>query len=258
MTLTREEMLRYAQQLNLSEIGKAGQEKLKSARVLCVGAGGLGTPLLLYLAVAGVGTIGIIDEDRLELSNLHRQVLYQTADIGMRKALLAQQQLLALNPHLSIHTYIESLSASNARTLMQSYDIVADCTDNFSSRYLINDICYSLNKPWIFASVSQFSGQCSVFLGESSACFRCLFPTIPAHNPFLNCNVDGIIGVVPGLLGMIQATEILKWILKIGKLLVNRLLVIDSLNMHFQHYNLVKNPQCQICGMRASVETLLA
>lgn len=258
MTLTGEERLRYAQQLNLSEIGTAGQQKLKSARVLCVGAGGLGSPLLLYLAAAGVGTIGIIDADHIELSNLHRQVLYQTADIGMSKAVLAQQQLLALNPQLSIHAYAESLSVSNAHTLIQAYDIVADCTDNFSTRYVINDICYSLNMPWVFASVAQFSGQCSVFLGASSACFRCLFPTIPAHNPFSNCNADGVIGVIPGLLGMIQATEILKWILKIGKLLVNRLLVIDSLNMDFQHYDLVKNPSCRLCMLRESIENLLS
>lgn len=248
MLITPEEISRYSQQLKLPDVGLVGQAKLKNARVLCIGAGGLGSSLLLYLAAAGVGTIGIVDDDSVELSNLQRQVLYQTEHVGQKKAIIAKQQLMALNPHLNIDAYTERFHLENAAALINSYDIIADCSDNFPTRYLINDIRFSLKKPYVFASISQYKGQCSFFVAEKGPCFRCLFPSISPLEMIPNCSEAGVLGVLPGLLGIIQATEILKWILKNSETMLGELLMIDILKMDFQKFHLSKNPKCRTCS----------
>jgi len=247
MSLTAEELTRYSQQLKLDQIGLAGQLKLKKARVLCVGAGGLGSALLFYLAAAGVGTLGIVDDDILERSNLQRQILYKETELGHKKAFLAKQNVLALNPNLKIDTYTERLTAENASFLISPYELVADCSDNFSTRYLINEVCYELNKPWCYASVQQFQGQVSFLLGGEGPCFRCLFPCCPDEEFFPPCTTGGILGVVPGLLGLIQATEILKWILGLGTSLKGQLLTVDPLNLQFRSFSFEQNPKCETC-----------
>jgi adenylyltransferase/sulfurtransferase len=201
--------------------------------------------LLLYLTAAGIGTIGIIDNDVVEVSNLQRQILYQTTHISYKKAFIAKQQLTALNPHIDIYVYIERFALKNAHELINQYDIVADCSDNFTTRYLINDTCYALNKPYAFASIAQFSGQCSLFIGKDSPCLRCLFPSQPMAVP--DCREGGVLGVLPGLLGIMQATEIIKWILKLNDTLAGHLLTIDILKMQFSKLQLIKNPECPLC-----------
>jgi adenylyltransferase/sulfurtransferase len=244
--LTLDEITRYSPQLKLENIGLDGQLKLKKARVLCVGAGGLGSSLLLYLASAGIGTIGIVDDDIVELSNLQRQVLYRKKHLGSKKSIVAIRELTALNPHIDFHTYAEKISSENAKKIIAQYDIVADCSDNFITRYLIHDQCHFLNKPYIYASVSQFEGQCSTFVGNENPCFRCLFPQIPNFIP--DCDTAGVLGVLPGLLGIIQATEIIKWILEIGDLLVGRLLIFDILSMKNREFQFTKSPDCNLCA----------
>ncbi len=245
MSLTPDEINRYSQQLKLEHIGLEGQLKLKNSRVLCIGAGGLGSSLLFYLTAAGIGKIGIVDHDVVELSNLHRQILYQDSQLGQKKSAVAKQQLSALNPHIDIHAYSEKFNLQNANELINQYDIIADCSDNFATRYLINDICYYLNKPYAFASVSQFEGQCSLFLGKHSPCFRCLFPSTSTMTP--NCSEGGILGVLPGLLGIIQATEIMKYTLNLGNTLAGHLLTIDALNMQFRKFQFTQNTECSLC-----------
>lgn len=247
MSLTINELKRYSEQLKLAEIGPEGQLKLKNVRVLCVGAGGLGSSLLLYLTAAGIGKIGIIDHDHVESSNLQRQVLYHESHISFQKTLAAKEQLTALNSHVDIEIYTEKLNLKNANQIISQYDIVADCTDNFAARYLINDVCFYHNKPYVFASISGLAGQCSLFLGKEGPCFRCLFPSTPQINSLHNCAEGGVLGVVPGLLGVIQATEIIKWILGMGELLSGRLLSFDSLKMRMQHFYFTKNPECDLC-----------
>jgi sulfur-carrier protein adenylyltransferase/sulfurtransferase len=253
--LTSEETARYLQQLKLSNIGLQGQQKLKNARVLCVGAGGLGSSLLLYLAGAGVGTIGIIDSDFVELANLSRQILYQTEHVGQGKVHVAKQQLRALNPNVEIDTYDFRFELSNAKELVDKYDIIADCSDNFQTRYLINDTCCLLGKPYVFASISEFEGQCCFFLGYGGPCYRCLFPNFPDHS-IPNCTQGGVVGVLPGLLGIIQATEILKWLLQDGKILTNRLLLINVMEMRFREVQLRQNPDCISCVKKEKIANL--
>ncbi|MCD6039760.1 MAG: Sulfur carrier protein adenylyltransferase ThiF [Gammaproteobacteria bacterium] len=248
LLLTRDEIQIYSQQIKLNEIGLSGQMALKKARVLCIGAGGLGSSLLLYLTAAGVGTIGIIDDDIIEPSNLHRQVLYQHAQIGRPKAEMAKQQLNKLNPTIRILAYSERLSIKNAENLFNEYDIIADCSDNFDTRYLINDTSFLMNKPYVFAAVSQFGGQCAIFLAKNSACFRCLFPAVPSLNCFSSCEESGVLGVIPGMFGIIQATEIMKWILKIADTLPHYLFTIDALTMKFQRLHISKNQDCPLCN----------
>jgi len=243
--LTSDEINRYSAQLKLDQIGLNGQRHLKNARVLCVGAGGLGSPLLLYLAAAGVGTIGIIDADSVELSNLQRQILYQHRQVGQQKTLVAKKQLKKLNPYIKIITYNQRINQQNAKAIITEYDILADCTDNFPSKYLLHDHCFYLNKPYVFASVSQYAGQCSVFLGQQGPCLRCLFPKQPSL--MQDCSQTGVLGVLPGLFGIIQATEVIKLILKLGNLLVSRLLMIDILAMKFREYQITQNPDCECC-----------
>lgn len=255
-SLSSEEVIRYSRQINLQEIGLSGQERLKNARVLCVGLGGLGSSLLLYLAAAGIGRLGLVDSDTVELSNLQRQVLYRQSLISYSKTASASSQILALNSAIQVDAYCETITEDNAAQLISQYDIVADCTDNFYTNYLIHDACFLQKKPYVYASVSQFQGYCSLFLGNNKApCLRCLFP---APDPKLSpaCNESGILGVVPGLLGTIQATEILKWILGIGQLLEKKLFVADLLKMTFREIQLYQNPDCPLCVRNQPLQNL--
>lgn len=245
--LSADEIMRYAQQIKLPEVGLDGQKKLKDARVLCIGLGGLGSPLLLYLAAAGVGKLGIVDHDNVELTNLHRQILYREKHLGQAKSISAREQLLALNPSIEVNSYTEKLTPDNADELISQYDIIADGSDNFSTRYLIHDTCFKFSKPYVYASAGQFQGYCSIFhANQENPCLRCLFPSAISHTK-ANCASDGVIGVLPGILGILQATEIIKWILNIGTGLVKRLLMVDLLAMSFKDIHLHKNPDCQLC-----------
>lgn len=258
--LSSDEIMRYAQQIKLPEIGLEGQKKLKQARVLCIGLGGLGSPLLLYLAAAGVGKLGIVDADHVELTNLHRQILYRSQDLNQSKAILAKQQLLALNPSIEVQAYPEKLTPNNVDEFLRQYDIIADGSDNFATRYLIHDSCFKFNKPYVYASAGQFTGYCAIFHANAAAensCLRCLFPNT-TYKSNANCATEGVIGVLPGLLGILQATEIIKWILKIGSSLVKHLLTVDLLTMTFKKIHLHKNPDCQLCVYRELAEEPIA
>ncbi|WED44633.1 HesA/MoeB/ThiF family protein [Legionella cardiaca] len=247
MSFVTEELTRYSQQIKLPEVGLSGQEKLKNTRVLCIGVGGLGSSLSLYLAAAGVGTLGIVDDDVVELSNLHRQILYHSLQINQPKAFAAKEQLVALNPTIQVNAYPERLTQQNAAALIKQYDIIVDGSDNFYTRYLAHDYCFALNKPYIYASASQFQGYSSIFYGKQGPCFHCLFPKESTRQVIPNCGIGGVLGTLPGILGMIQATEIIKWVLKIGDSLERRLLIVDLLKMTFKEVNLIQNPDCQLC-----------
>ena len=232
--LSAAETNRYSRHLLLSEIGVAGQQKLKSARVLVVGCGGLGCPVLQYLAAAGVGTLGLLDFDTVDDSNLQRQVLYATADVGRPKAVAAAEKLRAQNPFIELHPHQVHLSAANALDLFAGYDIVVDCSDNFATRYLVNDACVILGKPLVFGAIFKFEGQVSVFNHQNGPTYRCLHPTPPAPGEAPSCAEIGVLGVLPGLVGTLQATETLKIILELGDVLSGRLLLVDALGMRFQ------------------------
>lgn len=250
------EVQRYARHFALPLIGKDGQQKLKNAKVLCIGAGGLGSPALLYLAAAGIGTVGVVDDDAVDLSNLQRQILFTTDDIGNQKSISAKNKLSALNPEINIHTIDLRLSRDNALEIIEPYDLVLDCTDNFYARYLINDACVFLNKPDIYASVLRFEGHCSVFSTPQGPCYRCLFPSPPSPEQIPNCSDAGVIGALPGMLGSIQAMEAIKIILNIGNILSGRLLLIDALSMQFKELTIAKNPECSGCSRSFSFDQL--
>ena len=251
--ILNEELHRYAKQIQLDQIGIDGQRQLSKARVLCIGAGGLAAPLLLYLAAAGVGTLAIVDHDSIELSNLHRQILFTTQEIDKEKVISAKEKLLSLNPNLKIDTYHEEFNPQNAIQLISDYDIVADCSDNFSTRYLINDYCFAEKKPFVSASVHRFSGQCTFFPADRGPCYRCLFEEgVVANHSLIDCNNSGVIGVLPGLLGVIQASEILKWVLNIGDLLTQQLLMIDLMTMQFRKISYHQDPNCLVCAGQKS------
>lgn len=255
--LNTEELVRYSRHFSLSEVGVAGQEKLKSARVLCIGAGGLGSPLLLYLAAAGIGTIGIIDDDFVDLSNLQRQVLYSTQDVKKKKVDIAKAKLAELNPHINIITYPERLHKKNALGIIQNYDVIADGTDNFPTRYLVNDACFHTQKPHVYASIFQFEGQCSIFNANRNApCYRCLYDSPPPAGLIPNCAEGGVLGVLPGIIGTIQAIEVIKLILNIGNPLIGRLLTVDALSMRFQEFEVKQHPDCRLCAHHQAFETL--
>ncbi|APR99749.1 HesA/MoeB/ThiF family protein [Pajaroellobacter abortibovis] len=256
-SFSAEELLQYSQHFKLKEIGEDGQAKLKQARVLCIGAGGLGSPLLLYLAAAGVGTLGVLDEDRVELSNLPRQILFPFASSRQKKVHVIQRRLRSINPHVCVHGYAERLTLANAEQWIQAYDIVADCTDNFETHYLVNDVCFYLNKPYVSASIAETKGQISSFLDQEGPCLRCLFPYHPTFDSVPNCTATGVFNVLPGLLGIIQATEIMKWILGVGHLLCGRLLTVNILNMRFNEFFFGQNPNCELCVHRHSLEQLI-
>lgn len=255
MNLSLEEQQRYHRHFVLPHVGIHGQKKLKAAKILCIGAGGLGSPALSYLNAAGIGTLGIVDDDHVELSNLQRQTLYTTHDIGTPKVIAAQNRLHAQNPHTQIEIYPHRLTQENALELIKPYDIVLDCTDNFNARYLINDACFELNKPNIYAGVMQFSGECSVFSPPlKTACYRCLYPTPPQYA--VNCNDAGVLGVLPGMLGMLQTTEALKLSLNISLSLAGKILRVNGLTLAFDEFILTPDPDCLVCGQHTTFEDL--
>ncbi|MCP5196849.1 MAG: molybdopterin-synthase adenylyltransferase MoeB [Gammaproteobacteria bacterium] len=251
-----EEQLRYARQWVLPEIGADGQRKLRQTSVLVVGAGGLGAPALLYLAAAGVGRLGIVDPDQVELSNLQRQVLYTTANCGVAKAEAARDHLLALNPHLQIDVYPEAFTLANAVHLIAAYDVLIEGSDRFVTKYLVNDACVLAGKPYVGASVSAFSGMLAVYAAPEGPCYRCLFPEMPAPDTVPSCAQAGVLGTVPGLLGILQAHEVLKLILGIGEPLVGALLTVDLLTTRFRKLRLPRDPSCPICGEASTIQTL--
>jgi sulfur-carrier protein adenylyltransferase/sulfurtransferase len=255
--LTKDELSRYARHLILPEVGEEGQRKLKAARVLCVGTGGLGSPLALYLAAAGVGTLGLVDFDVVDASNLQRQIIHSTADIGRKKLDSAAEKLKALNPNLNVIKHDTLLSSANALDILKDYDVIADGTDNFPTRYLVNDACVLLGKPNAYGSIFRFEGQASVFATKDGPCYRCLYPEPPPPGLVPSCAEGGVLGILPGLVGVIQATETIKLILGIGTTLVGRLLLVDALNMRFRELKLRKNPECPVCGAHPTVTQLI-
>ena len=246
--LTNEEVARYSRHLILPEVGYEGQQKLKAARVLCVGTGGLGAPLALYLAAAGVGTLGLVDFDTVDASNLQRQVIHSTATVGMLKVDSAEIMLKGLNPNLNVVKYNTMLTSANALEIFRDFDIIADGTDNFQTRYLVNDACVLTGKPNAYGSIFRFEGQASLFATETGPCYRCLYPEPPPPGLVPSCAEGGVLGILPGLVGIIQATEVIKFILGIGDSLAGRLLLIDALGMNFRQLKLRKNPECPMCG----------
>jgi molybdopterin/thiamine biosynthesis adenylyltransferase/rhodanese-related sulfurtransferase len=247
--LSNEERQRYSRHLLMPEVTLAGQQRLKAARVLCIGAGGLGSPALLYLAAAGVGTLGLVDFDCVDISNLQRQILHGTSDVGRRKIDSARARLREMNPHVALEVHDCRFSSENAEALVGQYDIVVDGSDNFATRYLSNDVCVWARKANVYGSVFRFDGHSSVFAPHlGGPCYRCLFPEPPEPGTVPNCAEAGVLGVVPGIIGMIQAIETIKLIIKVGEPLVGRLLSFDALRMKFRDFNLRRDPKCPVCG----------
>jgi adenylyltransferase/sulfurtransferase len=255
--LSNEEIRRYSRHLIMPEVGMEGQKRLKAARVLAVGAGGLGSPLSLYLAAAGVGTIGLVDFDVVDDSNLQRQILYSVGDVGRPKLAAAAERLRGLNPHVQVVPYEEKLTSENALEIFRDFDIVADGTDNFPTRYLVNDACVLSGKPNVYASIFRFEGQASIFWAKEGPCYRCLYPEPPPPGLVPSCAEGGVLGILPGLLGVIQATETIKLILESGDPLIGRLLLVDALSMRFRELKLRKNPACVLCGPNPTVTKLV-
>ncbi|MGO9796692.1 MAG: molybdopterin-synthase adenylyltransferase MoeB [Terracidiphilus sp.] len=255
--LTQDDLSRYSRHLILPEVGIEGQRKLKAARVLCVGTGGLGSPLALYLAAAGVGTLGLVDFDVVDASNLQRQIIHSTADIGRKKLDSAEEKLRALNPAVNVQKHDTLLSSANALDILKDYDVVADGTDNFPTRYLVNDACVLLGKPNAYGSIFRFEGQASVFATKDGPCYRCLYPEPPPPGLVPSCAEGGVLGILPGLIGVIQATEAIKLILGIGEPLIGRLLLVDALKLRFRELKLRKNPECPVCGTHPTVTQLI-
>ena len=250
LDLTPDELQRYSRQIRLADLGLDGQRRLKSARVLLVGAGGLGSPAALYLAAAGVGHLGIADADRVEPSNLHRQLLHGVSDVGRPKVESARDRLAEVNPSVQVEAYQERVTSANALELLRDYDIVVDGTDNFQTRYLTNDACVLLGKPNVYGSVFRFEGQASVFAIPGGPCYRCLFREPPPPGAVPTCEEAGVLGILPGLVGMVQATETLKLILDLGDTLAGRLLLMDTLRMRFRTIEVRPDPDCPACGTR--------
>jgi adenylyltransferase/sulfurtransferase len=255
--LTTDDLSRYSRHLILPEVGMEGQQKLKAARVLCVGTGGLGSPLALYLTAAGIGTLGLVDFDVVDASNLQRQIIHSTKDIGRKKIDSAEEKLKALNPSINIVKHETMLTSANALDIIKDYDIVADGTDNFPTRYLVNDACVILKKPNAYGSIFRFEGQASVFATETGPCYRCLYPEPPPPGLVPSCAEGGVLGILPGLVGVIQATEVIKLILGKGEPLIGRLLLVDALSMRFRELKLRKNPECPVCGENPTVTQLI-
>jgi adenylyltransferase/sulfurtransferase len=260
--LTNKEITRYSRHLLLSEIGVEGQQRLKAAKVLLIGTGGLGAPLALYLAAAGVGTIGVVDFDFVEESNLQRQIIHTVKDVDRPKVASARDKILAINPEANVITHNMRLTSANAISIIEDYDIVADGTDNFPTRYLINDACVMLGLPDVYGSILQFEGQASVFYAKqgepsSAPCYRCLFPSPPPPGLVPSCGESGVIGVLPGIVGTIQAGEVIKLIVGGAETLAGRLLLFDAWNMKFRELKLNKNPHCPICGANPTIHELI-
>jgi len=255
--LTNDEVQRYSRHLIMPEVGVEGQLKLKAGSVLCIGAGGLGSPAALYLAAAGVGRIGIVDFDVVDFSNLQRQVIHGTSDVGRSKLASAKDRLHGLNPLITIDTYETALSSKNALDLFKPYDVILDGTDNFPTRYLTNDACVLLGKPNAYGSIFRFEGQASVFATKNGPCYRCLYPEPPPPGLVPSCAEGGVLGVLPGVIGTIQATEAVKLIMGIGEPLIGRFLIYDALRMKFRELKLKKDPDCPVCGTHPTVTALI-
>jgi adenylyltransferase/sulfurtransferase len=255
--LSADEMRRYSRHLIMPEVGLDGQRRLKAASVLCIGAGGLGSPAALYLAAAGVGRLGIVDFDAVDFSNLHRQILHGTPDVGRPKLQSARDRLTAINPEIQIDTYETALTSGNALDLFRDYDVILDGTDNFPTRYLVNDACVLLGKPNAYGSIFRFEGQASVFGAKDGPCYRCLYPEPPPPGLVPSCAEGGVLGVLPGVIGTIQATEAIKLILGVGRPLIGRLLLYDAFTMQFRELKLRRDPACPVCGDHPTVRTLI-
>lgn len=255
--LTHEEILRYSRHLLIPEIGLKGQQKLKASSVLVIGTGGLGSPVALYLAAAGVGRIGIVDYDVVDASNLQRQIIHGTSTLGKRKVESARRRMLDLNPDIEVIAYDEPFTSENATRIAADYDVIVDGTDNFPTRYLSNDVAVFLGKPNVYASIFRFDGQVSVFYAKEGPCYRCLFPAPPPPGLVPSCAEGGVLGVLPGVIGSIQATETLKLLLGIGEPLIGRLLLYNALDMSFDFVELKKNPNCRVCGPNADIKELI-
>jgi sulfur-carrier protein adenylyltransferase/sulfurtransferase len=257
VALTPSEIQRYARHLIMPEVAMEGQRRLKAAKVLCIGTGGLGSPLSLYLAAAGVGTLGLADFDVVDLSNLQRQIIHFTSDIGRPKIASAEEKLKAINPEITINRHEHSIDSSNALDLFAGYDVIVDGTDNFPTRYLVNDACVLLGKPNVYGSIFRFDGQATVFFPPQGPCYRCLYPEPPPPDLVPNCAEGGVLGILPGLIGVVQATETVKLILGSGKPLIGRLLLYDALEMKFREMKVRKNPGCPICGTNPTIRELI-
>jgi adenylyltransferase/sulfurtransferase len=256
-TLSRQEILRYSRHLIMPEVTLEGQKKLKEARVLCIGAGGLGSPLSIYLAAAGVGTIGMVDFDDVDFTNLQRQILFSTDQVGQPKLDAAIERLRGINPHLEYIAHPARLTSENALSILEGYDVVADGTDNFPTRYLVNDACVMLGKPNVYASIFRFEGQLTLFGTQEGPCYRCLYPEPPPPGMVPSCAEGGVLGVLPGILGCLQAVEAIKLILGIGTTMAGRLLMFDALGTSFREVKVRKDPNCPVCGKNPTVTELI-
>jgi len=256
-SLTNDEILRYSRHLIMPEVALEGQRKLKGARVLCVGAGGLGSPVALYLAAAGVGTLGLVDFDVVDTTNLQRQIIHSSDDVGRRKVESAADRVRSINPYVAVRSFDVRLSSENALDIIRDFDVVVDGTDNFATRYLVNDACVLSGKPYVYASVFRFEGQATIFATRGGPCYRCLYPEPPPPGMVPSCAEGGVLGVLPGLLGVIQATETIKLILGTGDTLAGRLLLVDALGMRFREVKIDKDLECPVCGENPTLHELI-
>ena len=257
VSLSHEEVQRYSRHLIMPEVGMGGQKKLKAASVLLIGAGGLGSPLAMYLAAAGIGRIGLVDYDVVDYTNLQRQIIHGTKDVGRLKLQSAKETMLDINPHVQVDTYEVPLTSANALEILAPYDVIIDGTDNFPTRYLTNDACVLLGKPNVYGSIFRFEGQLSIFHAAEGPCYRCLFPEPPPPGLVPSCAEGGVLGILPGTVGAMQATEAIKYILGIGESMIGRLLLYDALNMEFTEVKLRKNPNCPVCGENPTLTELI-
>ena len=257
MNLTNDQLNRYSRHIILPEVGMEGQQKLNAGKVLCIGSGGLGSPIILYLAAAGVGKLGIVDFDNVELSNLQRQIIHDEEWVGKPKNESAKTSVKLLNSDVKVVTYNERLTSKNATDIIKEYDIIVDGTDNFATRYLVNDAAVLLKKPNVYGSIFRFEGQASVFFAEKGPCYRCLYPSPPPPGMVPSCAEGGVLGILPGIIGLIQSTEIIKLILGKGDSLIGRLLLFEALSMKFRELKIRKDPNCPICGKNATIKELI-
>ena len=257
MSLTQEEILRYSRHLIMPEVGMEGQEKIKKASILIIGCGGLGSPLSIYLAAAGIGHLGLVDFDLVDFTNLQRQVAFGTQDVGRPKVEATKDRINSINPNVQVTTYQTKLSSENALDIFKEYDIIIDGTDNFPTRYLTNDACVFLKKPNVYGSIFRFEGQATIFWGEKGPCYRCLYPEPPPPGMVPSCAEGGVLGILPGTIALIQATECIKLILGKGDPLIGRLLLYNAMDMKFREVKLQKDPDCPVCGKNPSITTLI-
>ena len=257
--LTNEQLERYSRHIILEQVGGKGQQKILNAKILIIGTGGLGSPAAMYLAAAGVGTIGLVDFDTVDLSNLQRQIIHQTKDLGKNKIESGKEKINAMNPDVTVHTYDEQVNSTNIRDIIndQNYDFIIDGTDNFSAKFLINDACVLLKKPFSHAGIIRFQGQTMTYVPNKSPCYRCIFPEMPPKDAVPTCRQAGVFGVMGGVIGTLQATEALKYILGIGELLTGYLLTYDALTMNFRKIKISNNKNCAVCGKNPSITELI-